>query len=363
MDITRNCPDSRSRIDSILAYVRTHVRLGDVVKNGDFVKVLSDGEGSSLDIAGVTYALLKGLNMPADLVLVHSAEDGYFDPAYVSLSQFSIPAVTAKVHDSVFVLLPHVQNLPSNHTPDFIQGQTAMPISEESAGLFERIPPGNLADNIVADSCDVAVDAEGNIQVRERRVLRGLQAYLLREIIRLAPEHDAREAVKSQLPFPAGSVRLDSFAVVDVQAYDKPLPLDMRYSLDNLAVVTADEIVLQTADLLNPMTGDRRKIDPSDRRNPVKINYDERCTKPVVVLFPDSWRIAGSLEDRKTENTLGASESRYALETGKVTIDVSVALNKTLAPRESVSDLAALIGGSSDPAVSTIVFRRGTIPE
>lgn len=362
-DITRGCPDSRSRIDSVLAYVRTHVRQGDVSKNGDFVKVLADGEGSSLDIAGLTYALLKGLNMQADLVLVHSAKDGYFDPAYVNLTQFSMPAVTAKVHDSVFVLLPHVQNLPSNHTPDYIQGQTAMPISEESAGLFEKIPPGNLADNIVADTCDVTVDADGKIQVRERRLLRGLQAYLLREIIRLAPEHDAREAVKSQLPFPTGSVRLDSFTVVDAQTYDKPLLLDMRYSLDNLAVVTADEVVVQTADLLNPMTGDRGKIDPADRQNPIKISYDERYTKHIVVHFPDSWNIAGALEDRTTENALGSTASRYVLDTGSVTIDVSLALNKSLAPRENVSDLAALIGGSADPAVSTIVFRRGETTE
>ncbi len=357
-EIIKGCRDQSAQIDSVLAFIYANIRVSDMDVDADYAKILEKREGSNIDICGLTHALLQSLGLKVDLVLVHSARDGYFDPSFVNLGQFSCPAVTVKMEEDTCTLLPYVGNLPSNHTPEDIQGQAAMILSKYSSGSFEQIPTGNLALNSVDDSLEIFFDADGRTSVKERRILRGFRAYIFREVLRTTPSQNIETIMQSQLSYFSGNVRLDSFVITGQETYNSPLILDLLYSLDNLITITPDEIILKTGDLLTLNPNGNESIDSVDRRNPIKISYDEQYTKNVAVHFPQDWTMVTTLDSTTVYNRLGSRYGNFSIDDGALNINQFLRLNKAFGSKDEINSLAALIGGPANAAIPAIVFRR-----
>lgn len=354
--LVANCTTPVEKVDAVMQYISDSISMWGGDYDGNYVKVIEEKKGNPYEITGLAQALLDHIGFKTEYYLMHSAEDGYFDISYVSARQAYMPGLGVKIDSTRYVLLPYIKNLPINLVPEFYQGQPALVVNEPVARQV-TIPIGNHAENTQREVYDLTVGNDGTVRVKETRVAQGSMAYGLREMLRDLREDELRDTLQSLLSYSDGDVTLDSFRVDDLDAYKKPLVLEMQYTVNNLVTITPEEIVFQTGGLLSPISTRKEKIDPETRQNPIAIYNDQGYEKEITIRYPSNWQPATTLPDTTIENSFGSITRSYAIDTDGVKISQKLMLNKCLEPKERMVDLSQLISNKSLLDVPALVFK------
>jgi hypothetical protein len=357
--IAADCTTDLERLDAVVSFVRDSIESSPAGFDGNYPKVLEQKRGNVIEKCGLTQKLLAYLNIQSNLLLVHSAMEGYFDKAFISFDQFTALAVRARVEEVDYVVFPYVDRLPVNHVPEPFQNEIALQITGDLSS-FWQVPPGNRAENGTLDEYDVTITDAGRLICRETRTANGSQAYDLREGMRKLDARQTEDFFREILAYQSGDLTIDSFTVQNQDAYKLPLVFVIYYTIDNLVTITPDEALFQTAGLFFPFNSKEMDRYPEDRVNPVSIPYDTRFEKAITVHFPEDWTVETPLNDVSYENLLGSLEGTYSLRPGELSVRQHVNLNRSLESREKFVELQELLGSRSKLQIPTIIF---SVPE
>lgn len=346
------------KLKAIVKYIYDNIRIGES-QNANFNHILKNREGSIFDITALTSVMLSAAGVTSSFMLVHDARDGYFDENYFSGDQLYTPALRVIVGNDDHIVFPYINNLPVDHIPEPYLGQRALlipPRNPEAAWIW-NLPEKNLASNTMDEYYDLNVDTAGIIDVVERRVIRGSVAYWFRKMLEEQPEKETKDSLQALLTYTDGDVDLESYSITNLDDYDLPLEIELNYTIDNLVMVTPEEVIFQTGGLFSPLSNQKIKFDADKRINPIKIYYDEGYNKHIAIRFPESWRLTTELNQVHVENQFGTIDGNYNIENGSIHAEQFLMLNKTMAPKTAVSDLITLSGSSSLLNIPTLVFQ------
>ena len=362
-ELIENCKTPIEKLEAILSYVQENIEIANDYRKRDFLDVIEDSQGSIYEICGLTQAMLSKADLQTDYLLIHSAQSGYFDEDYISFDQLSIPAVKVDIDNKSYVVLPYFKNLPINHIPPFIQDQTALIVSNDKMrnGKFWTLPPGNMADNSFKEKYNLELKNDGIISVKEEKIIAGSFAYDIREYISKLKEEEIKKYLESLLTYTDGNVHINTYKIENQQDYKLPLILKLEYDINNLLTLTPDEVIFQTGGLLSPSSLLKIKIDPKERINPIKINYDQTFEKQISVKFPSEWTVTTSLKELKVDNEFGFTKGEYKISEGNIAFDETSKLHQCFKPKEKISDLLDIIGSSSKFNIPDIIFKKREI--
>jgi len=343
------------KLDAIVTYLQDTIEPGRSSKN-DFNTVLKEGRGSWYLITGLAQAMLEEAGVRANYVLIHSAQDGYFDRSYVTGSQLYIPAIAAVIEAEDRVVFPWAEGLPVTHVPEYFQGQPAMRIDSDGFAGFMTVPAGNAADNATEENFVVTIDEEGVVQVEEERVFRGSNAYTLRRALDDLTEEERDETIEDLLTYTDGEVQDLDYTVENEAAPKQPLVIRLTYTIDNLVTVTPEEVLFQTGGLLSPASSASIKVDTEERQSPIRIHFDEVQKKRIELRYPEYWSLTTELEEAAVQNMFGSLDSRYAVNAGSMVADHTLTLRQADAPANRFRTLLNLTGSRSRLHLPTLVF-------
>jgi hypothetical protein len=156
-DLIKGIDDPVERMDVIITYLQENIEPSNDIK-GRFKDILKDKKGNPLRIAGLAQAMLLEAGIDAKYLLLHSADQGYFDEAYISPDQFSDPAVGVKLDNKTYVLFPYFK-IPVGYIPEPFQSQKALAID-----INER---NDYSSKFSTEIWDVPVEIETNNRVEE----------------------------------------------------------------------------------------------------------------------------------------------------------------------------------------------------
>ncbi len=344
------------KLKAIVSYVQDSLELTWSWGKADYHKIIKQKKGGYLQLTGLTYAMLQHLEIPSCMLMVHSADDGYFDETYVSYGEVPMPAVKVEINDDYYVIFPYIKGLPLNHTPQNFQGQQALAIDPKGVGTFWTVPPGNRADNTVEESYILTLGDDGVISVEETKTFSGSQAYYLRELLSELTDSEREKTVREFLTYSDGEVDLEAPRIESLDNPDEPLVLNLKYTISNLLTITPEEVIFHTGGLFSPISGNRYKFDPDYRQLPIAIYYDEQFNKKIDINFPAGWQITNELGNVSLENAFGAISGQYTASDGQLHIEQKLALNRSIEPKEQYPELLNLVGDPSLLHVPSIVF-------
>jgi len=356
--------------EAIVTYVQNEIKLSGGSVDGDYKKVLREKTGNVFEVTGLAQTLLRSLDIEAFMVFVHSAEDGWFDPEYVCIDQFKYPAVHAVLDGEDYVLFPYVKHLPVQHTPRWLQGQAALQFvsaddrdtgSGAGQALLWQVPEGSRLETTIRSSFDLTIEPDGLINVEETRTLAGDAAFLMRTSLQDLDDDEERKLVEKLLTYTDGEVDLQEYRIENRDALTEVLQVVMTYTIDNLVMMTPEEIIMQTGGLLSPLSTLNVKVDPDERQNPIRITYDEHHTKDITIHYPEGWSITTDLVDADFENDFGAIRSHYEQADETLHVDQALELNRSQAPAERFPELLELLGERQQLYVPAIVFSVGGV--
>ncbi|MCB0713345.1 MAG: transglutaminase domain-containing protein [Ignavibacteriae bacterium] len=345
------------KVDAINSWLQQNIEIEDVPSDFSFNDVIKEKKGEPILITGLGRLMLEKVGIDADFVLIHSAEDGYFDQDFVTYGTLTTPAIHTKIDGKEYVLFPYIKNFPIDHIPEYIQGQRAIRINGDGFNGFITIPNGSLARNTVTESYNLTIDEDGLISVSEEKELRGTTAYAVRRLLDRASEEEVEEAMKELLTYEEGDVSLKSYDIEDREDYRKPLVIKLRYEIDNLVTITPEEVIMQTAGLLSPSSNRKTKVDSDKRVNPIRVYNDERVVKKITINHPTSWQLSVVPENVSYENRFGEIEAEYKTSSGHVDIALSRTLYSISEPAEQFTEMLNIVGRRSRYLeVPTLIF-------
>ena len=335
------------KMDAIVGWVYDNIELEPVPDDFDYNDMIKKGKGSPQLIAGLTRLMLQKSDIDASFLLVHSAENGYFDEDFVTYGELTTPAVYTKIDGKEYVLIPYVKNYPVDHIPDYLQGQEALAINEKGFNGFVTIPYGTLSRNTITENYTLEIDEEGVITITEEKELDGTAAYAIRRALEDITEEDLEELMEGLVSYEEGEVELASYEVKNQDDYKAPLSIVLKYEIDNLVTITPEEVIVQTGGLLSPVSSTGTKIETDKRVNPIRIYSDERLVKKIILRYPSEWRFNTDLKTVDYTNDFGELKVSYTDRGEETEINMSRTLRKSNESAERFSELMDIIGSRS----------------
>ena len=346
------------KLTTILDYVQNTIEPAEDYENRDFADVLKDKKGDSYDVTGLTNMMMEKAGLNTNFILVHSEQEGHFDPKYYSFNQLSIPAIHATVEGNEYVLLPYRKDIPYDYIPDYLQGQTYVVVSDTSKAELRTIPTGTQTKNIVSERYELAIGTDGMITVKETNTIEGTYGYTLREVLATMKQSARDKFLKELISYSEGQVNITSFAVENEKEYKKPLVLRYSYTIDNLVTLTPDEVLFHTAGLLAPTSLKDFQVEAEDRESPIQIHYNEEYEKVIEIKYPEGWEIKTTLRPFEVENIYGSLKMEVEKGDHVVKVKQVSKLKKSSGPKQSVPMLARLTGSKANTNLPTIVFAK-----
>ena len=354
-EILDGSESDHQKLRKIVGWVQREIAVGGE-RAGNLQKVWKQKEGTVPQITAVTRALLEHAGIPATLLLIHSAQEGRFDSAFLYPGAFSYPSLSAVVGDSTYYLFPYIRNYPVDQIPIFFQGETALRIGSDTARLFDTIPILAATAGGITSDFDATIDEEGVLTVTETRTLRGDDAFLMRRELAELDEEELADAMKEMPTYEEGVVTLTTHAIENLADYDKPLVIRLTYTVEDLVTITPDEAIVNAEGLFTPVMRRKYKVDTEERENPIKIYSDESLRQTIRLRVPAGWRLQSVPEDLHRTTSFGEVSSRYAFADGALTVDYTRTLRRAERPATEYADLLAIIGTRATMSLSTLVF-------
>lgn len=363
-EITDGAKDDLEKLDTIVTWLQRNMRVSSYqeikaagLDRGNFAHNLDRRQGTVVQITGLAMSMLCKAGIDATYLLIHSAEEGHFDPGFYSHSQLDAPAVMAQVDGKTYVVFPYRENMPIDHVPEEYQGQTALAIDRKGKSSFIQLPLGSQSVNETYEHYHLKFEKDGRIQVVEEQTLQGSTAFSVRNELEGLSTSATEKALKRMITFSDGKVNLKKHEVTDLADYKKPLKLRLEYDIEGLVTITPEEVIFNTGGLFSPISRIKARETAIGRENPIRIYFDETSTKTISLDVPADWVTHTRLDDFRIENTFGTLSGHYNLEQTPLTAKLDLKLNKAMASREQYPELQALVGKRTRNSTQAIVFK------
>ena len=362
--LTKSAKTETDKVRAITDYVQQNIEIAKDDKDRDYGDVLKDKKGNIFRITGLVQNMLSKLKIDSEFLLVHSAQEGYFDETYYSSSQFGLPALKITAENKQILVIPYVKNLPFGYVPDVIQGQTSILVStkydpklRKYKEEFWTVPVQESQKNGYEENYDLTISEEGNINVSEEKIVFGLSAGTLRTVIQNLKEEEKEKFIKNLLTYSEGDVKINSYSFDSLKSYNEPLRIKLNYTIDNLVTITPDEVLFQTGGLFSPTSLQKYKIRTSDRINPIRIYSNEFYKKTIKIFVPESWSLDNKPENFSYSNLFGSVKAEYSFNKNAVNVYQERLLIPNSQPKEKVGELIEVSGDRSKLSIPTLIFK------
>lgn len=355
-ELTAQCSTAVQKLEAIVLYLQQHIKVGKTKGETGFSATLEQKKGSTYMITGLAQTMLDKLDIPSDFLLIHSAADGYFDSTFITSEEMYTPALYTVIGSTPYVVFPYYKNIPIDLIPEVYQGQTALRVNQDGFNGFVTIPAGKETHGTLDERYNLVIDDEGKIMVEEEKTFRGFDAYMVRQRLENLKKEEFDKEIKDMLTYTEGDVHLLSHEVINQDDIRKPLVLKLKYDIDNLVTITPEEVIFQTGGLLAPSSSYAKKVDTTERQNPIIIRNNQTVNRTITLHYPSQWAITTNLQNQEVKNDFGAVSTAYARGTGSLTVQQQWALYKVRANKEHYGKLRTIIGDISTLGVPSIIF-------
>ena len=358
VDLERNSDDEGSTIRAVLDWVHEKVRHKalDPSIRYDPVEAIERGEGRSAEITVLTKLLLQKVGIVANFVLIHSVLDPPVFDDFVAPGRYYFPGLELQSADSTLLLFPWISRYPAGHIPGFLQQQPMLVFGQSGFLRHDSAGTGAQGRDITTSEYNAEIDEEGQLTMVEVRRLEGEDAFFLRRRMEEFDDEELDEEMKDLIIYEGGEIDFEGYDIENREEYNRPLIITLRYTIDGLVTITPDEAIVRIEELFSPSFSYKRKVETSERVNPIRIYTDEEVSKTVTLRVPENWQVGSLPEDLREETSFGTATASYRYRPGELTATYSRSLRRSERPAEHYQELLLLIGRDSKLNLSTLVF-------
>lgn len=346
------------KIEAITSFVANEIDLTWDDNDGDPRKTLKLRKGTPADAVGLAQAMLEQAGVHTDIILVHDVDDGFYDPQFISPSQFGAIALLVTVDGIRRGVFPLHKYLPSSLTPENYLGQSAITVDESTADREIELPYPDSNWFSYSVEASMVIDTLGEIRVEERHISTSLSAAEMRAWFEEYRGTELEKWLKSQMMFGSSDVVVDTVITSNNSKRTSPFEFTLRYRVRNAVTFTPDEVIAQTANIRNLGGKEPLDSDASKRRNPIYSVADVSYSRRIHIVVPTGYHLPQAPSAVNVSNAIGTLASEYRADSNEVTIIQKSTINRGSHPKNEYPLLLELLGTSSGAAIPSLVFEK-----
>lgn len=356
-EIVKDIPGEKEKTEKIFHFVQSHFKAGFASRSiFDLPQTIFNRQvGSSAEVAGILYALLKSVGIEATPVLVPDREMVMRIPDVPMLDWFRHVLLRVNLEGEELWLDPYYETNGVDCISEPYRNVDGLLI-QETDGELVRTPSLHYAENLKVNVTQLKLATDGSIQCESRKVYAPARSGKIKNTLRSRTVLERRDNLARELCQYCPGAVLDSCHFGDLFNYDEEFEIYYRFGSSH-CLQEVDSFLYLNPKLVN------RDIIAKDFSEPVRIYpimFDEQKTDvdQVTIELPPAYQVTDLPAPLHLEEDFGEFRAEYKMENGSVSYKRTLTIMELLVPASSYKQVKSFFNGIFEQDQKVITIKR-----
>lgn len=281
------------------------------------------GYGDCKGLSNYMKALLKAVDIPSHLVMVHAGTGSYekINPDFVGYSFNHMILCIPQPQDTIWLECTSTSNAPG-YLGSFTQNRNVLLLTPEG-GKIARTPHYNKKRSYAKKSIELQIDPENKEQpLKWQAEYAGInQEGLLPLYLSINKEKKLRERVLSTFPYKDLKVEQMDYSIIEQSELNSPKILEhLELKTANLCTKSANQLFVSIPIDENPL---EQITSYEQRSQPFALEKDFNYTFHFKIGIPAGYELVSLPKEVNSEHPFGNLSSKVRAEKGQLYIDIN----------------------------------------
>jgi hypothetical protein len=336
--LTRELNGEKEKVEKIFYFIQSHFKVEFPSRSifDPALTIFNNQVGSSAEVTGMLYALLKSVEIHSTPVLVPDKRIVIDVPDVPMLDWFTHLLLKVDVDGENIWLDPGSGANTSNCVSEAHQGVDGL-LVQESNGKLIRTPQTSYSENLKRCVMDAELKADGSIHCESKEIYSpprssGIKEHLLRQTILERKNHLA----KMMRQFCPGAV-LDTFWLDGLKDYGEDFAINLSFQSSHY-IQKEDSLLYFNPNILNRDLTAKDFAEPT-RIFPIMLEGVKTDSDSIVVHLPSSYEVVALPDSVNLKNEFGEFHTRYRTQNNRVVYTRTLIIKKLMLSQDIYKDI------------------------
>ncbi|MFQ6032787.1 MAG: transglutaminase-like domain-containing protein, partial [Candidatus Zixiibacteriota bacterium] len=356
-NLTKECRDDKEKIEKIFYFVEENFKINFPSRFvfDEAKRIFDQRNGTSAEVSGVLYAMLKAVGIKTTPVLVPDREKVSEIPNVPMLDWFDHLMLKVDLDSQAIWLDPSYETNPIGHIAEKYQGVDGLLI-QKSGGKLMKMPSIGYMENWRTRLTDVKLSEDGKINCTVFEIYslpRGahLKNYLKRKNIVERKDELAKEISKH-----CPGALLDTSWFADLYDFDSDFEIFYKFH-SPYYVNQANEVLYVNPNILHRDETAKEFSQPT-RIFPIMFDQVKMDIDSVNIIIPSAYEVISLPEAVNLENDFGEFSTQYQVKDSLIIYRRKLAIKKLLIPSSSYKEVKNFFNQIFEQDQKTIILKK-----
>ncbi len=336
--LTKKCTDEREKIEKIFCFVQSHFKVSFPSRSiFDLARTIFNRQvGSSAEVSGILYALLKSVGIKATPVLVPNREMVMDVPDVPMLDWFSHLLLKVDVDGEELWLDPYYGTNSVNCISEGYRGIDGLLI-QKSDGKLIKTPSVNHSENLRVCVTNVKLTPDGSIDCESREIYSLPRSGTIKSLLHSQTIMEQKDDLAKRICQHCPGAVLDTCHFGDLYNYDNDFEIYCRFHSSHYVQKT-DGLLYINPNILNR---DVIAEDFAEHTRIFPIMFDQIRTDvdSIIINIPPSFEVTSVPDPIYLENDFGVFHSEYKIQNDLVICKRTFIIKELIVPASLYKDV------------------------
>ena len=355
--LTKEITNNKERVEKIFYFVQSHFKT-DFASRSIFdpaERIFSRQVGSSAEVTGIIYALLRSLEIESTPVLVPNRKIVRDLPDVPMLDWFSHLLLKVTLDGEDLWLDPLHQTDSVNCISPEHQGVDGL-LVQESNGKLQKMPSIHHSENLKVSITNLNLRADGSIDCESREIYSPCRSAEMKNLLRSQTIVEREDELAKRICEYCPGAMLDTCQLSGLYAYGEDFEVYYRFHSPH-CVQETDSLFYLNPNILN------RDETAKDFAQPVRIfpiMFDRVKTDidSVVINLPTPYQVANLPEPIHLENDFGEFRTEYEISGNQLVYKRLLKIKRLLVPQGEYKEVKGFFNRIFEEDQKSIAIER-----
>ncbi len=331
-ELIRDCTTTQEKVENVFYFVQSHFKV-----NFPSHSIFDQAEtifnrqvGSSAEVSGILYGLLKSVEIESNPVLVPNSEMVTEVPDVPMLDWFGHLLLKVDADGEELWLDPYYGTNCINCVSEQYQGVDGLLIQKSEGRLIET-PSVDYSANMTSVETYVSLAEDGSFEGESRQVYSPPRSIRIKNLFRSQTIPERKDYMAKEIRQYCPGAMLDSCRFGDLYDYGEDFEIYCRFHSSHYVQKTDSMLYINPNILNRDMTA--KDISESTRIFPIMFDQAKTDVNRVVINLPDSYEVAYLPDPVELETDFSEFRTEYQIRDNIIIYKRLLAIKKPLIPQ------------------------------
>ncbi|KPL03522.1 MAG: hypothetical protein AMJ73_06705 [candidate division Zixibacteria bacterium SM1_73] len=355
--LAKGCENAEEKLEKIFYFVEENFKINFPSRFvfDETKRVFDRRNGTSAEVSGVLYAMLKAVDIKGTPVLVPDRKKVSKVPDIPMLDWFDHLILRVNLAHQEIWLDPSYETNKIGHIAEIYQGVDALLI-QKSNGKLIKTPSTNYLENLRTCITDMKLAEGGKINCAVIETYSAPRSARLKNHLKGKNMTERSDELAEEISRYCPGALLDTSHFADLYDFDSDFNIFYKFH-SPYYVIHADEMLYINPNILHRDETAKEFSQPT-RIFPIMFDQVKMDIDSVNMIIPSAYQIISLPEPISLKNDFGEFSTQYQVEDGLIIYKRRLAIRKLLIPSSSHKEVKSFFNQVFEEDQKTIILKK-----